>query len=184
MVRFEIGSVGDAGVLIVALQIWREKVSRSSRNDWDRKSLAAAAVPWLLVRMFTRAVCVIREIRPVNVRQFTNTSMRIGILLLLSLFKAVVSNNTTGWQGCYEVGQEGAKVKIGDPTLICLQVGNTANWTDGVDYIRLSFQPQADQYSRLFIPSCKLLLISSYSLFSFKTRDFFAHTQHYDIFSL
>jgi hypothetical protein len=37
---------------------------------------------------------------------------------------------------------------------VCLQVGNSANWAAGVSYIRLSFTPETDQYSRFYVPNC------------------------------
>jgi hypothetical protein len=45
-------------------------------------------------------------------------------------------------------------VRIGDPTRVCLQVGNGISWADGVQYTRASFEPEADLYSRLHIPNC------------------------------
>lgn len=42
---------------------------------------------------------------------------------------------------------------IGKPTYVCLQIGNNKNWTAGVNYIRASFRPVGDVYSRLYIPN-------------------------------
>lgn len=56
------------------------------------------------------------------------------------------------YDGCY--GADGGKIAIGSETKICLMVGAGTNWAAGIPYTRLSFQPQADQYSRLFIAGC------------------------------
>lgn len=58
------------------------------------------------------------------------------------------------WGGCVPRGDEDHKVEIGKKTILCLHIGNNENWAGGVNYIRVSFQPEADQYSRLHIPNC------------------------------
>jgi hypothetical protein len=64
----------------------------------------------------------------------------------------------TGWGGCYDPapGSKGGsnKVTIGSKTTVCLQLGNGDNWAGGVEYIRLTLQPKADEYSRFFVPDC------------------------------
>jgi hypothetical protein len=63
-----------------------------------------------------------------------------------------------GWGGCVDPapGSRGGsnKVTIGDKTTVCLQLGNGDNWAAGVEYIRLTLQPKADEYTRFFVPTC------------------------------
>jgi hypothetical protein len=63
------------------------------------------------------------------------------------------SSNAT-WSGCVDPNNPGALVTIGQKTTVCLQIGNSENWGAGVEYIRLSFQPQGDEYSRFHVPNC------------------------------
>lgn len=62
------------------------------------------------------------------------------------------------WKGC--TPDESQKVTIGEKATICLVLSSSNNW-DGqpVDYIRLSFQPIADEFSRFFVPLCKSLTL-------------------------
>jgi hypothetical protein len=71
----------------------------------------------------------------------------------LVLFLASVWG-TSGWSGCVDPNNPDESVKIGQKTTICLQIGNKNNWAGGVEYIRLSFQPKVDEYSRIHIPNC------------------------------
>ena len=70
---------------------------------------------------------------------------------------STVSPTTTSqkWSGCVDPSNPSALVTIGKPTFVCLQIGNNQNWTAGVNYIRASFRPVGDVYSRLYIPNCK-----------------------------
>ena len=63
-----------------------------------------------------------------------------------------------------EDGSGTQKVTIGKPTYVCMNVANSADWTAGVQYQRLSFSPKADQYSRLRIPDCKSNTVLQYSI--------------------
>jgi hypothetical protein len=76
-------------------------------------------------------------------------------LSLFWLAAALVSAQEAppAWTGCNSV--EGALVKIGDPMFLCLHVANGVDWGGGVEYIRLAFNPKADEYSRLHVPNCK-----------------------------
>lgn len=89
--------------------------------------------------------------------------MRLFAILSTLLWSSVVGQNgSTGdsWGGCQATFSGASvetleKIAIGKQTIVCFHVGNTKDWSRGVDYIRLSFQPEADQYSRLHIPNCK-----------------------------
>jgi hypothetical protein len=63
-----------------------------------------------------------------------------------------------GWGGCFDPapGSKGgsSKLTIGSKTTLCLQIGNGDNWAGGVEYIRLTLQPKADEYTRFFVPTC------------------------------
>ena len=59
------------------------------------------------------------------------------------------------WAGCWGAGGSSNRIKIGSPMFLCLHVGNNRNWTDSAQFIRLSFSPKADEYSRLHVPNCK-----------------------------
>lgn len=64
------------------------------------------------------------------------------------------------WSGCYDANL-GPLVIIGQPTTICLVLSNNLNWNgQPVDYLRLSFQPNADEFSRFIVPACKSVSVS------------------------
>ena len=75
---------------------------------------------------------------------------------------ANTTETTTDWLGCVDPSRPNAKIEIGKKTIVCLLIGNSKDWSDGVSYTRVSFQPEADQYSRLHIPNCK----TSHGVFS------------------
>jgi hypothetical protein len=84
-------------------------------------------------------------------------------LLFLSFLCATAqdSDSTTatpsGWGGCINPEDPTAStlVEIGQPTAICLTIGQGGNWADGVPYLRFIFTPKADVYSKFEIPNCK-----------------------------
>jgi hypothetical protein len=59
-----------------------------------------------------------------------------------------------GWGGCVNLKGNNPSLSIGERTIVCLQIGNSVNWAGGVSYIRLSFTPETDQYSRFYVPNC------------------------------
>jgi hypothetical protein len=64
------------------------------------------------------------------------------------------SASSSGWGGCVNLKDKDPTIKIGTSTIVCLQIGNSVNWAGGVNYIRLSFTPETDQYSRFYVPNC------------------------------
>jgi hypothetical protein len=87
-------------------------------------------------------------------------SFTIFFTLLWSLVAAQDDSSGDKWGGCQATFSGASvdtleKIEIGKQTIVCFHVGNTKDWARGVDYIRLSFQPEADQYSRMHIPNCK-----------------------------
>lgn len=77
---------------------------------------------------------------------------------------AVKNSTTTQWTGCVSPNDPTEVVSIGSPTTICFVAGNGVNWAAGVTYLRFSFRPNADEYSRFHIPGCEwncLLLVKS-----------------------
>lgn len=79
-------------------------------------------------------------------------------LLLLVLWLLPAATAQQDWTGCVDVDEPGKLVTIGEKTTLCLQIGNTNHWAAGAQYIRLSFQPVADEYSRIHVPNCEWLM--------------------------
>ena len=96
-------------------------------------------------------------------------SRLISNLLLLSLITSVrgQTNETdanaettptpsptgTPWEGCVNPTNPDQKVTIGDPTYLCLILADDVNWNNQVNYLRLTFSPIADEYSRFVVPA-------------------------------
>jgi len=59
---------------------------------------------------------------------------------------------STSWGGCVDPVRGNQPVVIGQPTTICLVLSSDPNWSTAVDYMRLSFSPIADDYSRFRVP--------------------------------
>lgn len=66
------------------------------------------------------------------------------------------TNQTQAWT-CINPDDPTAStlVRIGEPTAICLTIGQGGNWAAGVPYLRFIFTPKADVYSMFHIPKCK-----------------------------
>ncbi|GAX23050.1 hypothetical protein FisN_15Hh050 [Fistulifera solaris] len=98
-------------------------------------------------------------------------SFSLLFALLSSLVAAQNETNGDQWGGCQATFSGASvdtleKIEIGKQTIVCFHVGNTKDWARGVDYIRLSFQPEADQYSRMHIPnSFNDLVVESETVF-------------------
>jgi hypothetical protein len=67
---------------------------------------------------------------------------------------ASITPTMVGWGGCVDPATGPEKITIGDKTTVCVQLGNGDNWAGGVQYIRLTLQPKADEYTRFFVPKC------------------------------
>ena len=78
-----------------------------------------------------------------------------SFFLAAVLFSQNVSGENITWSGCGAVGAESAKLEIGDNMVICMHVANNLNWVGGAQYLRLSFAPKVDEYSRFHVGSCK-----------------------------
>ena len=65
----------------------------------------------------------------------------------------------TGWQGCNDPNLGFQPVTIGQPTTVCLVLSSSADWATEVTYLRLNFQPIADDYSRFHVPSSYAQLV-------------------------
>jgi len=65
-----------------------------------------------------------------------------------------------GWQGCNDPVTGYQLVTIGQPTTICVVLANSPNWTEKMQYMRLNFQPIADEYSRFHVPQSYQQLVS------------------------
>jgi hypothetical protein len=73
------------------------------------------------------------------------------------------------WSGCIDPNGDAKPVDIGETTTVCLHAANNVDWTSGAQYIRMTFQPQADKFSRLHIPDCKFHFKSLVLGFPFAT---------------
>lgn len=68
------------------------------------------------------------------------------------------------WKGCVAVNEDGSiepeLVKLGEPMTICVVLASNAEYNaappDSTRYLRLSFRPVVDQYSRFHVPECTL----------------------------
>jgi hypothetical protein len=87
-------------------------------------------------------------------RIMRSAARRFYFLWLLPLCVSSQSGEDK-WSGCILEEGKSSEIKIGDPTRVCLQVGNSLDWGGGVQYVRASFEPEADEYSRLRIRGCK-----------------------------
>lgn len=88
--------------------------------------------------------------------------MKLFAILSTFLWSFVVADEASEdrWGGCQATFTGASvetleKIEIGKQTIVCFHIGNSKDWARGVDYIRLSFQPEADQYSRFHVPNCK-----------------------------
>ena len=97
----------------------------------------------------------------------TMTTMKfLSFLLFLlttnnSLPTARAQDNSTAiWtEGCFGNGGSGEVIKIGQPMFLCLHVANNKDWSSGAKFLRVSFQPKADEYSRFHVPNCECSLL-------------------------
>ena len=88
--------------------------------------------------------------------------MKLLSLLLLSITTAILAQDVEEaktWDGCYDVNRN--LIKKGSPMFLCLHMANGINWSEGVDFIRLSFSPDVDEYSRLHVPNCTFAVLCS-----------------------
>jgi len=72
-------------------------------------------------------------------------------LLLASLIFLI---NSEGYTGCFDpndVNEEEETIRIGDRHTICLMIGSDLNWSSELSYVRYTFRPKADEYSKFHI---------------------------------
>jgi hypothetical protein len=105
-----------------------------------------------------------------------NVSIRrlVVVRMIGSLMMMVTSQSPSngGWTGCVnrDLSKNQNLVRIQQPTRVCLSIANHTDWNSGTtSYVRASFEPQGDVYSRFHIPNCTLLLLWLlwYSIFIF-----------------
>lgn len=80
--------------------------------------------------------------------------------LLASVLKKAQSQQD-GYQGCFDPVSGERKVTLGEPHFLCLMIGAGDDWSSGIDYIRLTFSPEADEYSRFHVPGSKCSSLAS-----------------------
>ena len=85
----------------------------------------------------------------------SSNSMMLSSLLRSLLLLGLVTFSKQQYTGCVDPSDPTALVTIGEKTTVCLQIGNSLDWSSGVQYTRVSFQPEADKYTRFHLPNCK-----------------------------
>jgi len=65
------------------------------------------------------------------------------------------------WGGCVDPENGYQLVTIGQKTTICLVLANNGDWSTETDYMRVNFQPIADEYSRFHVPESFQQLVGS-----------------------
>ncbi len=58
------------------------------------------------------------------------------------------------WVGCVGDASIPLLIERGQPTVVCMSLGPSGDWSKGANVVRYSFTPLADQYSRFTIPGC------------------------------
>lgn len=72
----------------------------------------------------------------------------VSLLFFIALSLSVGNEET--WGGCGK--SEGSRlVSANKRTFICIMVGPSGDWRTGINYLRYSFEPKADEYSRFTI---------------------------------
>jgi hypothetical protein len=66
-----------------------------------------------------------------------------------------------GWQGCVDPNLGFQPVTIGQPTTVCLVLSSSPDWATSMSYLRLNFQPIADEYSRFHVPKSFQQLVAT-----------------------
>ena len=90
------------------------------------------------------------------------SSPPVGAPTLQPITVAASSGPTiSGWQGCVDPNGGFRPITIGEPTTVCLVLSNSPDWATPMSYMRLNFQPIADDYSRFHVPNSYNQLIAS-----------------------
>lgn len=89
----------------------------------------------------------------------------VAFILRFFIFTGLtVAINADGGLGCVDPENPLSPeppVKIGERHTICLTLGDSIDWGDGVEYIRYTFRPIADQYSKFHVPQSYSQLVPS-----------------------
>lgn len=86
------------------------------------------------------------------------------LVLVSSIMMVTSQNQGAGWTGCVNpnLNKNQNLIRIGQPTRVCLSVANDTDWNSGfASYVRASFEPKADVYSRFHIPNSYRDLVQS-----------------------
>ena len=87
-----------------------------------------------------------------------------SLVLMMATSIIVVTSQDDGWTGCINqsLNKNQNLVRIQQPSRVCLSIANDTNWNSGsTSYIRASFEPKADEYSRFHIPNCTFWITHS-----------------------
>ena len=86
---------------------------------------------------------------------------KLSWALFMAIASVAVAQDTPGfalgddedvWGGCVDYNRPDALVTIGEPSAVCLVIGDGADWSTRRTYMRLHFLPKADEYSRFHVP--------------------------------
>jgi hypothetical protein len=92
--------------------------------------------------------------------RFVSRILPLWLGLRLVLAQDAETGSPTGaptspeWGGCVDPDDREALVTVGKKTTICLVLGDGIDWAEPRTYMRLHFQPIADDYSRFHVPNC------------------------------
>lgn len=81
----------------------------------------------------------------------------------------------TPWSGCRDPNNPDIQdvIEIGKPMTICVTLGPGGNWAAGVRYLRYTFRPDVDEYSRFHIINCEYrLFVGMKRIVIFKNTNF------------
>jgi hypothetical protein len=86
----------------------------------------------------------------------------VTVLILIQIGLPCHAQEDDPWVGCINpaMNRNQNLIRIQQPTRICLSIANDTNWNTGsTSYLRASFEPKADVYSRFHIPNCTYLCV-------------------------
>jgi hypothetical protein len=88
----------------------------------------------------------------VSKSQNTSTSAPVATPVAGGTTSEPATGSGGGWGGCVDPTAGFRPVTIGESTTVCLVLSNHPDWATSMSYMRLNFQPIADEYSRFHVP--------------------------------
>lgn len=140
----------------------RERGKNNNNNNNMRQSLSAAS----LICLLTAPFLALAQNTPTNAPG-TGAGTPGAEAATNSPGTGTDATTTTGapvaegWQGCVDPNGGFQPVTIGEPTTVCLVLASSPDWGTEMRYLRLNFQPIADEYSRFHVPNSYQQLVAS-----------------------